>query len=75
MKPVPHRPSKADTWAVPFPRQAVLIGESSFIRDAESSFAGNVRDMSLRTIPARPLPWSGIPSPRRSGVPSGTTTR
>jgi formylglycine-generating enzyme required for sulfatase activity len=60
MKPVPSR-LKADTWAVPFPRQAVLIGEAAFIREAQSSFASHVRDMSLRTIPADSDGESALP--------------
>jgi formylglycine-generating enzyme required for sulfatase activity len=41
---------KADTWASPFPKQAVLVGDSAFIQDAEAYFAAHVRDMALRTI-------------------------
>src|SRR5262245_39217529 len=60
MKPVPNRP-RADTWAVPFPRHAVLIGEADFIREAESSFTSQVRDMSLRTIPTDTDGSSSLP--------------
>jgi len=41
---------KADTWVSPFPKQAVLIGDSAFIQDAEAYFASHVREMTLRTI-------------------------
>jgi formylglycine-generating enzyme required for sulfatase activity len=59
MKPMPSQPvrpspsrGKADTWAVLFPREAVLIGESTVIQEAEAYFSTNVREMDLRTIPA-----------------------
>jgi formylglycine-generating enzyme required for sulfatase activity len=47
--PVSNR-FKAETWVNPFPKQAVLVGESAFIQEAEAYFAAHVRDLSLRTI-------------------------
>jgi hypothetical protein len=48
--PVPGRP-KADTWAIPFPKKAVLIGDADFIRGAEAYFSSSVREVHLLTIP------------------------
>lgn len=54
----PPARTKADTLVVPFPRQAVLIGESALIRDAHTYFASSVRELTLRPIAtdAEPIP-------------------
>lgn len=53
--------SKADTWASAFPKKAVLIGDSSFIRDADSYFSAHVRELSLMTVPAERSEESTLP--------------
>src|SRR5579862_1922527 len=50
--PKPLNRPKAETWAVSFPRKAVLIGDSAFIRDADSYFSSHVRELTLMTVPA-----------------------
>jgi formylglycine-generating enzyme required for sulfatase activity len=52
---------KADTWAAAFPKRAVLVGDSAFIRDADTYFSGHVRELSLMTIPADRSDDSALP--------------
>jgi formylglycine-generating enzyme required for sulfatase activity len=53
--------SKGDTWSIPFPKEAVLIGEGTFIREAEAYFSAHVRGTSLRTISADADPENEMP--------------
>lgn len=57
----PLNRAKADTWASAFPKRAVLIGDSAFIRDADTYFSAHVRELSLMTVPADRSDDSALP--------------
>src|SRR5579862_10017995 len=57
----PLNRAKAETWAASFPKKAVLVGDPAFIRDADSYFAGHVRELSLVTLPAERGDESSLP--------------
>jgi formylglycine-generating enzyme required for sulfatase activity len=57
----PLNRAKGETWAVAFPKKAVLIGDPAFIRDADAYFAGHVRELSLMTVPADRSEESSMP--------------
>src|SRR5579883_1348325 len=59
----PLNRAKAETWAVAFPKKAVLVGDAAFIRDADAYFSAHVRELSLVTLPAE--------SPDESSLPPG----
>jgi formylglycine-generating enzyme required for sulfatase activity len=44
-----------------FPKKAVLVGDSAFIRDADTYFSAHVRELSLVTIPAERGDESSMP--------------
>src|SRR5262249_13918348 len=57
---LPNR-AKAETWAQPFPKKLVLVGDASFMRDAESYFGGHVSELELITIPTDGVDDNALP--------------